>query len=345
MAKKSPVQKFLQVIESLQDHREPAYLLYGEEVYLQDTFLQAIVRVFREQYQSRWEKYTYHASEISSETILSELISESLFPEPQVVIIKEMEELDSSGQSALLDYLDQPKGEICLILFHESRSLHTKFAKQVKAVAKPVEVRIPWLREMDEWLRFILRQKDMEASEDVRSRLIELAGESLQQLSSELEKLATYLSGDQQVITTELLEEFVGETRTHSVYEFKDVLGTKSLPQILRYVFSLLEEGTSVSYILMITADFFGEVWVVKEMLNERKRDSEINKEVFNGRNLAWKYKKIVRRFTREELHQAFPLIEEADLVAKTTSALAEKNYLTAFFYEIFHTREDVLHE
>lgn len=345
MARKSPVKKYLQLIESLPDQLEPAYLLYGEEVYLQDAFLEAVGRVFRERYQSGWEKYTYHASEISSETILSELMSESLFSEPRMVIIKELDELDSSGKSALLDYLDNPKGEICLLLLYESPSLNTKFVKQGKTLAEPVEVRIPWMREMDEWMRYMLRHKGMEASPEVRSRLIELAGESLQQLSNELEKIETYLSGDQQVITTELLEEFVGATRTHSVFEFKDILGTKSLPQILRYVFSLLEEGTSVSYILMRTADFFGEVWSVKEMGNAQKSDRDINKEVFGGRNFAWKYKKIVHRFTQEEIQQALLLIEEADLVAKTASALDEKNYLTAFFYEIFNIREDVLHE
>jgi len=345
MARKSAVQKFRQLLSSLEESREPAYLLHGEEMYLQDKFLQTMNDVFEHFYQSQWNKYTYHASDISSEVILSELTGVSLFSEPRLVIIKELSELDESGRSALLQYLENPQEETCLVLLSETPRLSSKFLKKVKALSLPVEVRIPWMREMDEWLQEMLRNRNMEASPEIRSVLIETAGETLQHLANELEKIRAAYSSEKVVLTREILEKHVGQSRTHSTFELKDILGTKSLHQILGYVFSLLEEGASVSYILMTVANYYEELWLIKEMLGEQKPDKEINRVVFGGRNLAWKYKKVVNKFSRDELLRAFPLLEEADLITKTTSNLDAKNYLTAFFHEMLTSQGGLIHE
>jgi len=314
-------------------------------MYLQDMFLQTMNDLFERLYQTQWKKYTYHASDISSEVILSELTGVSLFSEPRLVVIKEINDLDDSGRSALLQYLENPQDETCLILLSELPRITTKFLKKVKALSLPVEVRIPWMREMDEWLKAMLRNHGMEASPEIRTILIETAGESLQHLENELQKIRAAFTTDKVVITGEILEKYVGRSRTHSTFELKDILGTRSLHQILGYVFSLLEEGASVSYILMTVANYYEELWLIKEMLGEQKSEKEINQVVFGGRNLVWKYKKVVNKFSKSELLRAFPLLEEADLITKTTSNLDAKNYLTAFFHEMLTSQGGMIHE
>ncbi|MCF7805773.1 MAG: DNA polymerase III subunit delta [Candidatus Marinimicrobia bacterium] len=348
MARQSPVEQYFDKIQALQDDLQPAYFLYGEEVYLQDTFLEAVYNAFQDRYGSQWTKYVYHCTEIEPETILEQLVSDSLFSEPKVIVIKELDSFDDKkqgGKAALLDYLGNPSGDITLVLLKESTRVSDKFSKKLKKAAVPIEVRIPWMREMDAWVQHFLREKGIQADMETRSRLIDMAGESLQQLANELEKLKIYLPENTPALTPELLNEFVGETRTHSVFEFADVLGSKSLPEILEYLFSLLDEGVSVSYILKTTADFYERMWIISEMMAANKSDKEINREVFNGRNLAWKYKKLGNRFQSREIQRAFPLLEEADLLTKTTSALEEKNYMSALFIELFKQEQVALHE
>jgi|GEM_PF-1666830 len=348
MARKSPVEDFFSKIRALNSEIAPVYFLYGEEVYLQDTFLDALYAAYREKYGSDWTKYVYHCSDVKPETILEQLVSSSLFSEPKVVVVKELESFDEEkegGKSALLDYLNNPSHEISLVLLRESSRISDKFSKTIKKQTTSIEVRIPWMREMDAWVQYFLQEKIINASLEARSQLIDMAGESLQQLANEIEKLEIYLSDESRELTTELLEEFVGETRKHSVFEFADILGSQSLEKILNYLFSLLDEGVSVSYILKTTADFYENIWVINEMLAAQKTDKEINKEVFNGRNLAWKYKKIATGFATEDLRRTFPLLEEADLLTKTTSTMDERNYLTALFYELLDEQKEFIHE
>ncbi|MEJ2051809.1 MAG: DNA polymerase III subunit delta, partial [Calditrichota bacterium] len=260
-------------------------------------------------------------------------------------VIKEVEDLDSDGQAGLEQYLQHPSDDTCLLLLTDHTRLQTRFLKKLKNHSLPISVRIPWMREMDDWLQYMLDQLEMTAAPEVRAQLIDLAGESLQQLNNELKKLHTYLPEKASVLTPDLLGEFVGSTRTHSVYELQDLLASRALDKILQHVFSLLEEGASVSYIVLITTDFFANVWMVKEMSRRGNTDSESNKTVFQGRNLVWKFKKFINRFSVQEIQRAFLLLEEADLVAKTTSALEAKNYLTVFFSELLARREEYIHE
>ncbi|MBS1272610.1 MAG: putative protein YqeN [Candidatus Marinimicrobia bacterium] len=348
MARKSPVEDYFSKIRTLESKIDPVYFLYGEEVYLQDTFLDALYSAYQEKYGSDWTKYVYHCSEVEPETILEQLVSNSLFSEPKAVIIKEMDSFDEKkqgGKSALRDYLRHPGNDITVVMLKESKRISDKFSKQLKKLATPLEVRIPWMREMDAWVQYFLKEKDISASPEVRSQLIDLAGESLQQLANEIEKLEIYLSDESRELTPELLEEFVGETRTHSMFEFADILGSQSLDKILNYLFSLLDEGESVSYIVKTAADFYENILLINAMVTAHKSDKEINREVFNGRNLAWKYKKIAPKFSQTEIYRAFPILEEADLLTKTTSAIDEKNYLTALFYELLNEEEADIHE
>ena len=337
MPRKSPTESFQKALASLRKNLQPVYYLYGEEMYLQDTFLSEIYSVFEKQYNDQWAKYMYHVNDIESDQILGELVSQSLFSEPKVIVIKEVAELNASGKSALVDYVRNPDQDIVLILIKESPKLTDTFSKSIKEYAVTVEVRTPWLHEMDSWLQYLLDVKNMKASQEVKAELIDLAGESVKQLENELDKIAIYISEDTRTITIDLLRKFIGETRTHSVFEFVDVLSTKSLSKILDYLFSLLEEGVTVSYIVKITADFYIDVWTIQDMLSDNRAESEINKAVFSGRNLLWKYKKFVKKFSRKELVEAFPLLEQADLTSKSATAISEKNYLTAFFYELLN--------
>lgn len=348
MARKSPVTQFFNQLESLEDHIEQVYFLYGEEVYLQDKFLDALSAAFDEKYGSGWSKYVYHSTEVEPATVLEQLVSNSLFSEPKMVIMKELDAFDEQkqgGKSALLDYLSHPSHEIALVMLKESPRISDKFSRQVKKLATSLEVRIPWMREMDAWVQFFLKEQNLTASMEERSRLIDMAGESLQQLANEIEKLKIYLKNNEQQLTPEILDEFVGESRTHSVFEFADILGSRSVPKILDYLFSLLEEGERVSYIVKTAADFYEKILVIHAMESAGKTEKEINREVFNGRNLAWKYKPLARKFSQQEIYHAFPLLQEADLLTKSTSTMEEKNYLTALFLEIFQQPEDMFHE
>ncbi len=345
MPKRSHVKEYIQMVRSLDESIDGAYLLQGDEIYLQDNFINAVSRAFEQKFQKDWEKYTYHATEVSAETILNELLSESLFAKPRIVIIKNVDYLERSGQEALLGYLENPDSETCVIMTCSSIQGKRSTLRSMQSLTTTVDVHIPWVYEMTDWSEYLLGQFDLRASAEVRQQLVEMAGESLQQLANELQKLKTYLPRDDDLLTQELLKEFVGETRTHSIFEFKEVLGNKEMNRVFGYVFSLLEEGVSVSYILRTIADFYMELWLVKEMVEANQNDKTINREVFQGKNLTWKYKKFATRFSRKEIQQGLPILEEADLVTKTTSVIDEKNYMTAFLYELLTPPEEVVHD
>lgn len=345
MVRESSVKKFSSILEGLRAQIAPVYFLYGEEVYLQDTFLKTLYERYAEKFKTQWTKYAYHASEIEGETILNQLVGGTLFAEPKIVVVKEVDTLENSAKEALLDYLAQPMAEVTVVLIKESPRLTDKFSKAVKKLAIPVEVRIPAIYEMDEWAQHFLVQHKIQASADARAMLIDLSGDSLQSLINELKKIQIYLPEESRELSAELLHDFVGATRSHSVFEFVDVLGTKSLPDILRYLFSLLEEGESVSYIVRKTADFYIELWTLKAMLSENYDDKAINRVVFNGRNLTWKYKKFHKKYTTAEIARAFPLLEQADYTSKSTSAVEPRNYLTALFYELMADKQELVHE
>jgi len=343
MARKSPVNTYREALDNVRENVASTYFLFGEEIYLQDTFLKTLYEKYSESFDTNWRKYIYHATETDAETILNQLVGGTLFAEPKIVVIKEVDELDASAKEALLDYLSQPTADVTVVLIKESPRTTDKFSKAVKKIAVSIEVRIPAIYEMDEWAQYFLTQHQIEATADARSILVDLSGESLQSMVNELKKIEIYLPKESRELTADLLRDFVGATRSHSVFEFIDILGSKSLPDILRYLFSLLEEGESVSYIVRKMTDFYIELWTLKAMLSEKYADKEINRIIFNGRNLTWKYKKFHNKYTVNELVRAFPLLEEADVRTKSTSAIDPRNYLTALFYELMAEKQEVV--
>lgn len=147
--------------------------------------------------------------------------------------------------------------------------------------------------------------------------LIYLAGSNLQELVSQLEKIALYV-GARHSITLADVREVVSDTKVDSVFDLANALGERKLGTALRKLHTILRDGEAPLMVLAMLTRHFRQLWTVRELLDSRTPPAEIGR--LTGINPFF-LKGIVdqaKNYRRPELYRIFERFFEVDLALKS---------------------------
>jgi len=243
--------------------------------------------------------------------------------EGRLVIVDEVERWKADDVKAIAAYLAAPAPATVLALV----AGEMKSDALAKAVAKAGELltyEVP-KRKLPEWVGEQFGRLGAKADRDACRALVELVGDDLDELASEIDKLATWAGGDE--ITLRVVEELaVGRAET-PIFSLTDAWGRRDVGAVLATTESLLERShrPRSGELLRIVASLVGHVGRVR-------RAQRLAEEGVRARDAAGRLKMHpfaaekafgqAANFSAEELANAVVRLAELDAAAKGGSRL-----------------------
>lgn len=251
------------------------YLVEGEEVWFHDRIQRAIIELVPESVRD-FNLDLLYGKELTPARLLELVRSYPMMAERRVVIVREFRTLfqnvPAEEQADMLPYFENPNPQTTLLLLDEKgldkrtklgKALQGKGSSKIRSAAfNPLEAhQIPdWI---DQWLK-VSAGKSMDPA--ATRLLIDLVGPSLQLLSTELDKVCSFVDTREQITRTDV-ETITGSYRQLTVIELKDALLARDLDRSMKVVERMLQQTTVDTGEMLRTVGFFysvfGNIWQV----------------------------------------------------------------------------------
>ncbi|MEX0646581.1 MAG: DNA polymerase III subunit delta [Balneolaceae bacterium] len=336
MAKTTGIDVFRQAWQSLkkQDQLKPVYYLNGEESFFIDLLQDEFEKIVPDD-QKDFNFDLIYGADSSPAQVLDIVRSYPMMAERRVVIVRDFLKLAENTEDGELNdftgYFNQPNESAILCLIDkklpDGRSATGKFLKgtsthhQCYTFDTLPDYKIPdWVID---WTRHSHNRKIDAAAAQMLSQL---AGQDLKLLSTEIEKLCTFVDNGEN-ITAEHVKKITGSYRDYTVFELKDAIINRNLDQALGISEQMLLKTNYNAGEVMKTVGFFynvfGNIWQICRLsekgLNKQQVQDSLdikNSYIFN---LQWKE---ASQFRLAEMPGIFEALLDTDRSLKGFSTL-----------------------
>lgn len=287
----------------------PLYIFSGEEEYLKEKLLEKIERILIDPSLKFFNYEILDGEECDADSLIIKCRTVPFFSTTKLIVVKNADKLCSSDE--LTTYIQNPPPGVCLILF----------AKKVTPQLKRFEVRLGKLhsKAIVEWIRKKIWESKKGITFEVAQYLLELAGEDLRRLSSEIEKLVLFV-GEKPSISKEDVQSILPSgIREMDIFDFVDTIGNRNKKEALRILQSLiLTEDTGK--ILGMIARQFRLIIQVKELM--KKNYSQTNIAQQTGLKSDWVARRLLeqaKNFSIKNLINKLEILLDSELSIKTS--------------------------
>lgn len=222
---------------------------------------------------------TLHGGETTAEEILSRAETLPFLSSLRVVVIRDADRLSSQDQEKVVDRLEKRPWPYACLIFLAQRvdrkgSLYHAFQRVGKVI--PCDLKDP--REVQEWLQRRARQRGKRLSPSALQALLESAGDDLDLLEGELERIILLVGEREEIQAEDVLEQT--RKRMHHIFEVMNSLGYAKAGETLKGFRSLLEQGEEPLSILGMISRHFRLLSRAKQMDLEGKPPAEIGRQL-----------------------------------------------------------------
>lgn len=352
---KSSIQLYKQALGELTspDKQKPIYYFCGEE----DFFLFKLQKAAEDLMPPEHKDFNFdliYARDKSPEQVLGIVRSFPMMAEQRIVIVRDFLSLNvdsyhrtgsGGGLDDFLPYFGQPNPSTLLILFDEKKPHGgTKLGKTLKKndnvgffeFEKVKDYLLPdWVID---WTREHYQKKiDPEAAQV----LAQLVGNSLQLLSTEIDKVCTFVDTSDKVTKADI-KKIIGSYREYSVFELKDALFEKDIEQCLFITEQMLQHSKTDTGQVIGTVGFFYSVFVNIWQIRRLGSQGNSKKQVQNalGINNNWYFNKLwqdASAFRLSDMPRIFEALLDADSASKGFSTLDPSTILVLMIKRIIN--------
>lgn len=178
---------------ALQDKRfSPAYYLYGEDEYLKEEALRALIDAAVDPGTRDFNLDQRKGAELDGESLASLLAMPPMMAERRVVTVRDVSSLRKEAKTALEKYLRSPAPDVLVLL---TALADAKEDKTLTALTVPVECKPLTGAQIPKWIVGRAEKLAARISAGAVELLQNAVGSDLSQLSIELDKLAAYSGG------------------------------------------------------------------------------------------------------------------------------------------------------
>lgn len=197
----------------------PVYAVAGKDEPLVNIECQKLVNELVPDEQRATGLLKAEADKISASDVLDELRTLPFLAAKRVVVLTRAEKFISENRDILEHYLDCPVSTGILVLTVGNLDSRTRFAKKLSKIGKLISVSAPSGRELPGRLKdYALDAYAKQITPDAVIRLIEMLGEQLPQLYSEIDKLSIF-AADKKKITVEDVDALTGHNRLYNLFD------------------------------------------------------------------------------------------------------------------------------
>jgi DNA polymerase-3 subunit delta len=225
---------------------------------------------------------------------------------------------------AVTSYLGDPAPSTVLALVGSGLKKDSPLAKTCAKTGELLFFEVPKSK-LPNWVAERFRALGGNADRDACRLLVDVVGDNVTELETEIEKLVTW-AGDE-AVDVAAVEALAAGRAEVPIFALTDAWGARDVPAVLRAVESILErpERTRRDEVTRISARFAGHVQLVREVqdlaaegLSAREAASRLRKNPYYVQKLFAQ----AGNFSPEELGHALVRAAELDLAVKGGSKL-----------------------
>jgi DNA polymerase-3 subunit delta len=215
--------------------------------------------------------------EIEAAEVLDELRTLPFLGDKRVVLVRHADKFISDNREPLENYFDNPCPTGILILTVNKWDARTKLAKKLAKVGKLISPTQPkGDRLVDRLVQYARDGHGKKLPREAAGLLVELAGDELPRLYSEIDKLAVFVDNEK-TITPNQVEKVIGHNRLFNAFAVIDAVVAGNVTEAIDRLRSMFAEDKSAEYTVVGAFAFhFRRMFNAKVMLEEGVRPAEI---------------------------------------------------------------------
>jgi DNA polymerase-3 subunit delta len=302
----------------------PMYLLEGSETYLREQTLKQLVDAAVD---AGLRDFNFHEISVAKGNLDDALAIARQYPmmsERRAVVVTGFEAINDEDQLELLkDYIRDPVPTTVLVFdspaLDKRRNIATMLVKFCEVVSFDA------LDERDaapRWIMEYVARRSGAIDSATAAFLIGMVGTELQQLSTELDKLLTYV-GERGRITKQDVELLVRYSREHSNFELTDALlegNRKRALTLLEHIYENVSDKQGLSVMILgAIARSYRNLLISKELMQQNAPNSEVAKAVGMSPFAVTHLNEKARRMETARILHAMQRIAATDVALKTS--------------------------
>lgn len=302
----------------------PIYVIAGKEESLVNAQCSKLLDQLIEPSQRAVGLSDADPAQVSISEVLDELRTLPFLSEKRVVVLKGADKFVSENREALERYFEAPCPTGILVLTVSGWPANTKLAKKLPKVGKLLKVKEPRPWQLPRHLIGYARDAhDKRLTQDAAEILVELAGDNLPRLYSEIDKLALFADAEE-VITPEHVELLVGRNRLYNAFAAIDACLAGRASDAVNRLRNMFAEDRSAEYTVIGAFAFhFRRAFRAKALLDDGIEASEVARRLHIWGNKDGFFTQ-VRKMTLEQIGSILQQLAETDSAIKTGRAKAQ---------------------
>lgn len=299
----------------------PAYLIYGEEDFLIDECVRAVIEQVVPDDLKGFNLDVVYGGKVEVKDVIAHASSFPMMNEKRVVVVKEFEKLSTTDASKELiaSYLAQPLESTCLLLISLEPDFRKKPFTDLKKKGELVECKPLYDNQVPDWVARRIQKLGKSIDPEACRMIHTYVGNSLRALQNEIDKLFVY-AGDKKEITREDVNQVVGVTKGFTIFELQHAIGRKDTKEAVMILEKMLQEGQSPQMIIVMLTRFLTQLWKLTDPSLKKVPEREIAKTIGVHPFFFKEYVQASRNHPVQQLEQNFHFLLEADTVLKSTS-------------------------
>lgn len=316
---------------------DPLYLVYGEERWFIDELQRILVRNGVEPHERDFNLDILYGDDIDARAALGVCQSYPMMAQRRVVVIRDFDKIREN--SIFKTYAEQPNPQAVVFLVCSGKPRFNAHPyRAIKKHGTAVEFEALYPNQMPRWIEMLAKERGMRMKPRAVQMLADFVGTRLSNVSSELEKLSTFV-GDREEVTEDDVVQATGQTREFNVFELQRVVGETSYYDAIRISERLLQQSSNKRgeclRIVAVLTKFFERLWHLSGLQMRRIPEKEMARAIGVSPYFLKEYLGSLQRFDRAALDRAISSLLAADYELKGGSARSEGLIMSLLFHRM----------
>lgn len=238
----------------------------------------------------------------------------------RLVVVTGVERWRKADAEAVAAYVGEPAPGAVLALVAEDALKNAALVSACEKHGQVLQYDVPKPANLHAWVRRELERRGAAADAEAARALVEICGEDVVGLASEVDKLVAWAAGEP--ISRRDVEELAAGGREAAAWALTDAWGARNLPALLAACELALERKEPFSLAVGL-ASHVGRVRAAQVLAEEGLRSKDVAARLKIKEFPARKALSHAEKYTREELDAALVRLADLDAALKGASRLS----------------------
>ena len=300
------------------------YAVAGEEQLLKSEALAAIKHKALGDADPSMCYVEFDGEDVEARAVFDELRTLPFLGDRRVVLLEKADKFIEQHKDLLSSYTDSPASKGTLILLMNKLDARTKLAKALAKWNSVVDCQRLYERQIPGWISQRVQSHGKRIAPRAAQVLGEYVGTDLGQLSSQIEKVVTYV-GEREQIDVDDVVVLADTDRTRTIFELTECIGRKDTQKALTVLNQFTQTGDEATYVVTMLAWQLRRLWKTKRVCaQEAGADGhaltdKVLKAVGGARFFIQDLIHQARAFSETDLLQRYRMLLDCDIRLKTS--------------------------